>query len=125
MPQPMMTAGRPRWRRSSEMAHRDTDVVGVVAHRRLGEVRHVAGEVAAQVHRVRLPAALGQECRELGPDPRTGEGTVDQEQRRLAGSPLGLMGFDVDALGLDEDLVALDRLHHRWLVSPPKDRRRG
>jgi hypothetical protein len=38
---------------------------------------------------------------------------MDEEERRLPRAALGLVGLDVDALGLDEDLVALDRLHHR------------
>jgi hypothetical protein len=40
---------------------------------------------------------------------------VDQQQRRLAAASLGLMGLDVDPLGIDVDLVALDGLDHRLL----------
>ena len=106
-------------RRATDLPQRDADVVGVVAHRRVGQVGDVAGEVAAQVERVRLPAALGEVRGDLGPQPRAGQRAVHEEQRRLAAAPLGLVRLEVDALGLDEHLVALDRLHHRWLVSPP------
>ena len=37
---------------------------------------------------------------------------MHQQERGLAAAPLRLLGFDVDPLGLDVDLVALDRLHH-------------
>ena len=105
--------------RPADVAQSDADVVRVVAHRRLVEIGDVAGEVAAQVDRVRLPAALGEIGGDLGPQPRASQRAVHEQQRWFAGAPLGLVGLDVDALGLDEDLVALDRLHHRLLVSPP------
>ena len=49
---------------------------------------------------------------EAGPQPRAGENAVDQEEWRFAAAPLRLVGLDVDALGLDEDLVTLDGLDH-------------
>ena len=37
---------------------------------------------------------------------------MDQQEWGFAAAPLGLVGLDVDALGLDEDLVAFDGLDH-------------
>jgi hypothetical protein len=66
------------------VAKRDADVVGIVPHRDVVELGEVAREVAAQVHGMRLPPALGQEGGELGPQPRPGQRAVDEQQRWLA-----------------------------------------
>ena len=102
--------GALRW--TAQLADRHTNVVGEVPHARRRQVGEIRGVVAAEVHGVRLPAPLGEEGRKAGPQPRSGEDSVHQQQRRFARTALRLVGLDVDPFRLDVDLVSLDRLDH-------------
>ena len=76
-------------------------------------------EPCALVHvAIAVPCAIASSRVDVGgelavPDPGGPCEPVDEQQRWFARATLGLVGLDVDPLGLDEDLVALDRLHHR------------
>ena len=87
-------------------------VVHVGVEVELLEIVHIGPEVAAQVERVALPAALREVLQVALPQPRAAQLAVDEEERPPPRSALGQPRLDVEAALLDDDLV----LAHRPVV---------